>query len=210
MRTTRHTLLAATAAVILVAGCSGSSDDGQDAAPPKQPPTATGTGPEPSPGEAEQLPAGKKGTPRGSLPAREDIDQKDATAVSKAALTVMHSYDTAIDTSRNDAGRRVADAGWCTGTYAAQLREAASRSNPGAAWSTWAQHKAYTKPAMQRTEESGQPADTDTEAYRQWTITVTPTGRKGWKGTPEISTAYVALTRAAADDPWRLAAVTVQ
>ncbi|MFC8668707.1 hypothetical protein [Streptomyces sp. NPDC057199] len=205
---------AATLAAVLLAGCGAFGDDSQDAAPPKQKePTPTGTGPYPdpaTPSEAAPLPSGKAGEPKGGIPSPADVDEKDATAVSRAALTALTTYDTAIDTSRNDAGIRVAEAGWCTAVFEAQLRSAVSRSAPGAVWETWAKHQAYTRPKLEQTKDAGQPADTDTAAYRQWTITVTPTGRDGWKGTPEANFAFVELTRADQSKPWRLNTATVQ
>lgn len=219
MRTTtrRRRLAAASAAAaltaVLAAGCAVFSDGGsQDAAPPKHPvPSGTGPYPDPvRPSEAAPLPSGKSGEPQGGVPSPGSVDGTNATAVSRAALTVLATYDTAIDASRNDAGRRAADAGWCTATYAGQLREAVSRSLPGADWETWASHRAYTKPRLTETEEAGRPSDTDTTAYRQWTITLTPTGRDGWTGSEEAHVAYAELTRTAASQPWRLNAVTIQ
>ncbi|WP_406517560.1 hypothetical protein [Streptomyces sp. NBC_00134] len=199
--------VAAAATALVLSGCSAFGDGGSDDAPPKKP--ASSVAPDPS-GEAEPLPPGKSGEPHGGIPSPADVDQTDATAVSEAALTGMFTYDTAIDTSRNDAGRRIAAAGWCTATYAAELKEAATRSAPGTGWTLWDRHQAYTTATLQQTEEAGKPADTDTDALRQWTITITPTGRDGWKGAAESRTAYVELIRPAAGKPWRLNAVTVQ
>lgn len=204
---------AATLAAVLV-GCGAFGEGSQDPAPPKQTePAPSGTGPYPdpaTPSEAAPLPSGKGGEPKGGIPSPADVDESDATAVSRAALTALTTYDTAIDASRNDAGARVAEAGWCTAVYAAELRSAVSRSAPGATWATWVQHKAYTRPKLTQTKDAGQPADSDTTAYRQWTITLTPTGRDGWTGPPETSYAFVELTRADQSKPWRLNTVTVQ
>ncbi|MFF7176841.1 hypothetical protein [Streptomyces pseudovenezuelae] len=205
---------AATAAAVLLAGCGMFNDSSSsgDASPGKAP-TPSGTGPYPEPAEptpAPVLPSGKAGEPHGGIPSPADVDQADATAVSRAALTALSTYDTALDTSLNDAGRRTADAGWCTAGYAAQLREAVHRAVPGAEWQTWTQHRAYATVKLSQTEDAGRPADSDTTAYRQWTITVTPTGRDGWKGTPTTTVAYAELTRTGAGQPWRLNTVTLQ
>lgn len=59
-------------------------------------------------------------------------------------------------------------------------------------------------------DEAGRPTDTATTAYRQWTATVTPTGRDGWKGSPENNTVFVELVRAAPGSPWRINALQIQ
>ncbi|MFI6662840.1 hypothetical protein ACIBL8_45955 [Streptomyces sp. NPDC050523] len=156
------------------------------------------------------MPTGSKGTPQGNVPKPDDVDRKDADAVSKGVLTVMWTLDTAIDSGMYDATVRAADAGWLTAEYASQVREHRPRSAPGAQWQEWAGHRVHTSVALERTEEAGRPADTGTEALRQWTVTVTPHGRDRWTGEPLTVVAYVRLTRAAADQAWRIADVTVQ
>ncbi|GGX36651.1 hypothetical protein [Streptomyces chryseus] len=210
-RTARRTAglaLAASAALLLV-GCT--ADERSDETDPAPPRSVAPTVPDepPTPTAAATRPPGKPGQPKGGIPTPGDVDQADATEVSRAALTAMWTYDTAIDNSRNDAGRRVAAAGWCTAAYADQLRDAAARSGPGSDWGQWAKHRAYTTVTLQRTEDAGRPRDTPTTAYRQWTLTLTPHGRDGWKGKPETSTAFVELTRSDGK-AWRLAAVSVR
>lgn len=215
---TRRAAAAATAATltaVLLSGCGMFQDDEKPAKPAATPstPAPTGNGPYPEPSNPQAgspQPTGEAGEPKGGIPSPGDVDRTDATAVSKAALTALSTYDTAIDRSRNDAGRRVAAAGWCTAPYAAQLKAAANQAAPGGSWSTWTQHKAYTKATLQETAEAGRPQDTATTAYRQWTITVTPHGRDGWIGPAETSAAFVELTRAAAGQPWHLNSVSVQ
>ncbi|MFJ8166500.1 hypothetical protein ACIRBY_37050 [Streptomyces sp. NPDC096136] len=158
---------------------------------------------------APVLSPGAQGQPQGGIPSPANVDQSDASAVSRGALTALHTYDTTLDTSRNDAGRRTAAAGWCTEAYASQLNEAASHAVPGAVWAEWAQHKAYTKVTLQQTEDAGRPLDSLTTAYRQWTVTVTPTGRDGWSGPPEVRTVYAELTRATPAQPWRLNSIRI-
>ncbi|GAA2110938.1 hypothetical protein GCM10009802_08330 [Streptomyces synnematoformans] len=202
------------AVAVLLTGCSLADDD---QAPEPEPTTASpapsGAGPYEEPADptpAQTLPKGEDGTPHGGIPHPDDVDEHDASAVSEGALTAMFTYDTTIDASRNDAGRRAAEAGWCTEEYARQLRAAAARSAPGADWATWAEHRAYTTVKLTAADEAGRPADTPTTAYRQWNITVTPHGRNDWKGQPQHSTVFAELQRADPDAPWRLAAISIQ
>jgi hypothetical protein len=71
---------------------------------------------------------------------------------------------------------------------------------PGA----WRRHRAYGRVHLRQDHDSGGPADTTTEAYRQWTLTIIPTGRDGWHGTEFTTTAFVSLTRPTAGPPWRI------
>ncbi|MGK3944964.1 hypothetical protein ABK046_42040 [Streptomyces caeruleatus] len=138
-----------------------------------------------------------------------DIDQRQADAVARGTLTVMWTFDSAIDHGPHDASVRAADAGWLTRAYAARLRAYRPRSAPGAQWNEWASHRAYTIVTLQKTEDAARPADTDTEAWRQWTVTTTPSGRDGWSAKPTTVIAYVHLTRTATDKTWRVDDVTV-
>ncbi|WBB62019.1 hypothetical protein O7599_05620 [Streptomyces sp. WMMC500] len=125
-------------------------------------------------------------------------------------MTGLFSYDTALDKGRNDAGRRVAEAGWCTEEYADHLRNAAARSAPGADWTTWAAHRAYTTVQLAPASEAGRPQDTVTTAYRQWSVSITPRGRDDWTGPTETSTVFAELNRDDAEAPWRLDAISIQ
>ncbi|MBO8188892.1 hypothetical protein [Streptomyces spirodelae] len=175
------------------------------------PGASAGTGPSPdaSPsatGESSEPAA----PPKGGVPEPEDVDQKDPDAVGKGALTAMWTYDTDVDRGPQDAGVRTADAGWLTETYARRLRDHRSGSAPGAQWETWSQHRAYTTVELAKTEDASKPGDTDTVAWRQWTLTTTPHGRDGWKQQPTTVVAFVHLVRAAAGKPWRVADITVR
>lgn len=209
--------LGAALAVALCGGCSsGGAGDDERPAPSPTAPAPSGTGPYPTPSSpppAEALPSHSVRPPHGGVRTPGDTDQKDATAVSRTALTVLMTYDTTVDTSRYQAGVRTAEAGWCTAAYAAQLRAAVPRAAPGAEWDEWARHRAYTRPQLTAADEAGRPADTSTAAYRQWSITLRPTGRDDWKAPPDAAgdlTAFVTLARGSASAPWRLAAVDVQ
>ncbi|MEU3255663.1 hypothetical protein [Streptomyces sp. NPDC006997] len=211
--------LAVLALVLTLGGCgSGSGGDGGPVAAEATPstptaPAATGTGPYPSPSgpaEASPVPTEPGGTPRVDVPRPADVDQRDADAVARGALTALWTYDTVTDGGPHDAGVRAADAGWLTPAYARRLRDHQPRSVPGARWREWAGHRAVTEVTLERAADAAIPPDTGTEAWRQWTVTAAPHGRAGWTGEPTTVVAYVRLTRAAAGAGWRVADVAVQ
>jgi hypothetical protein len=201
------------ALVLAVGGCGSGSGGGQRAAPTPSAPAATGNGPYPTPsgpGEPPPLPTGSKGTPRGGTTRPGDVDQENADAVGRGALTVMWTFDTAIDSGPYDAGLRAADAGWLTPAYAKRLRTHRSRSVPGGQWREWTGHHASTVVTLEKAEDAAIPPDTGTETWRQWAVTASPHGRDRWTGEPTVVVAYVQLTRAAAGQAWRVADVTVR
>lgn len=207
--------LPALAAVLALAACSGPAPAGDDNAAPKDPPApaASGTGPYPEPTDATEAaprPTAPISAPHGGVPVPASVDQEDASAVARGALTALYTHDTAVDPGRQQAALRMAAVGWTTPAYAAQQRAAQPRSGGGAAWTEWTSHRAYTTVKATPADEAGRPADTATTAYRQWTITITPRGRDGWTGDPEASTAFVELVRPAAGQPWRLSALQIQ
>jgi hypothetical protein len=172
-------------------------------------PSASGPPPATAPAvmpTAQPIPTGT-GTPGVPLPRVDQVDQRDATALSQGALTVWFTADTTSDTSWQDAAVRSGP--WLTPEYAGQQADFAPLAGPRAEWGEWAAHRAYTVVAMVAAREAGAPADTDVEAFRQWRVTVTATGRDGWTGPPTASTAYVHLVRASVADPWRVAQVLV-
>ncbi|MET9553730.1 hypothetical protein [Streptomyces sp. NPDC006645] len=214
---------------LLAGGCGsgdggsgdGGAEDGVRTAPSAPP--ATGTGPYPTPTGAATATATAPGTdaparpaptgtdkPRGSTVRPEDVDPADADEVGEGALTALWTFDAAADSGPHDAELRAADAGWLTEAYADRLRAHQPQSVPGAQWQEWAEHGARTTVVPEKTEDAAKPPDTETEAWRQWTVTATPSGREGWKGEPVVAAVYVQLTRATADKPWRVADVTVR
>ncbi|MEU3084539.1 hypothetical protein ACIGQC_29850 [Streptomyces albidoflavus] len=208
MTRARRAAVPAVVLALALTACT-SSEPSADPVPPSAP-AASGTGPWPTPSTpAEPLPSVPVRQPKGGIPTPGDADQ-DPTEVSRGALTALSTYDTAVDTSRHQAALRTADAGWCTPRYADQLREAVPRAAPGAAWTTWTRHRAVVRPTLERADQAGGPPDTERRAYRQWTITLTPHGRDGWTGTPEVQTAYATLTRTGPAAPWRVAALSLQ
>jgi hypothetical protein len=139
--------------------------------------------------------------PRG-LPDLSRLDQSDATAVSKAALTLMWTVDSAIDHGQQDAYQRATPL--LDSVYKAVIDGQGAGSMPG----LWSRHRAYAKVRLTRQTPLGDvPADTPKLAHRQWRIDVTPTGRDGWKGTPVHASAFVTLRRDGPDAPWRVSAV---
>ncbi|WP_413807652.1 hypothetical protein [Streptomyces sp. OE57] len=211
------TAAAATVLTLTLAasGC-GSDISGEGRARSSTPsPAATGTGPYPTPSAsrtaAPESPSPRPtGTPRGGTPRPGDVEQTDADAVSRGALTALWTFDTAVDRGPHDAELRAVDAGWLTKAYADRLRSRQPQSVPGAQWQEWVRHRAYGTVELEQAEEAAKPTDTGTEAWRQWTVITTPSGRDQWTGQPVPVAAYVHLTRAAAGTAWRVADVIVR
>uniref|UniRef100_A0AAU1M585 Lipoprotein n=2 Tax=Streptomyces sp. NBC_00148 TaxID=2903626 RepID=A0AAU1M585_9ACTN len=222
MRTRRPRAIpfvAATLAVALASGCSGSTDGEQDQAnakPASSAPPPTGVGPYPTPSDVDTSPTPARepskapAQPHGGIPSPESVDQRDAAAVSKGALTAMLTYDTATDASRTEASRRMVAAGWCTAAYGAKAKAGGSQSASGASWTTWTSHRAYTTVDLTSADQAGRPADTETTAFRQWAVVITPHGRDKWIGPPENYTAFVELVRSGKGASWRLNSLSLQ
>lgn len=183
---------------------------------PPTPPAATSSGPRSSPAgtpgpleDAEPVPTGKAGVPRGGVldpGAVKDRGGKGADAVADAVAATFYRHDTRLDTSPADAGRRAAP--WLTPAYAAAL--AAPRpGGGGAAWLELADHDGYTTTAVTTVTESGAPPDTGTAAYRQRQVIVTAHGSAGWTRRPDTHALFIRLTRTDPDAPWKVQAVTV-
>ncbi|MBO2443069.1 hypothetical protein [Actinomadura nitritigenes] len=150
---------------------------------------------------APASPTSSPRVPRG-LPDLSRLDQSDATAVSKAALTLMWTVDSAIDHGQQDAYQRATPL--LDSVYKAVIDGQGGGSMPG----LWSRHRAYAKVRLTRQTPLGDvPADTPKLAHRQWRIDVTPTGRDGWKGDPVHATAFVTLRRDKPSGPWRVSAV---
>ncbi|MEW2218994.1 hypothetical protein AB0939_06690 [Streptomyces sp. NPDC006990] len=186
-----------------------SASHSPSAAEPSEPSAAdSGASHSPSPsGSAEKK---TRGTPKGGVPKPQDVDGKNPDEVAEGTLTAMWTHDTAVDDGPGDAARRTADAGWLTRSYARQLGGRRGGAAPGAQWQRWADHRAYTTVALDRTEDAAKPADTGTVAWRQLTVTATPHGRDGWTREPAPVVAYVHLVRKSAGADWRVADVTVR
>ncbi|MCF2528105.1 hypothetical protein [Yinghuangia soli] len=169
---------------------------------PAAPATGTGTASRPpvSVPPAQPIPRGS-GTPTVPLPRLDQVPQSDPTAVSAAAVTVLYTYDTTTDTTAQDAAVRAEP--WFTSQFAASQREHVAVAPPGAEWTTWTAHKAYTAPVVEAGRDPA-PGDTPSKAFRQWLVRYTPTGRDGWKGETVTVVVFVTLSRAIPSDPWRV------
>lgn len=177
-------------ATALTAAACGHDDPPQTGGP-------TATTPAPSPASPSP------GTPPG-LPDPRTINHRDATAVSRAAVQVMWTIDATIDQhGQHEAYQRAVP--YLTAEYTATITKAVPA---GSIPATWAAHRAYTKVQLKpRKPEGDVPADTTTTAHRGWAITVTPTGRDGWTGTPVHAIAFVVLTRADPASVWKISHV---
>lgn len=161
--------------------------------------------PTPAPPAAQPQPL-PPATPRApaALPRLSRAGWADPTSVSRAALTVMWTIDTATDTSQQQAEIRAAP--FLTPSYAAALRASRPAAAPGAQWLQWVSHRARTSVRL-RPEHDDQPAGTASVAYRQWGLTVAPVGRDGWRGNPVQVTVFVTMTRTGPGWPWHVASI---
>jgi hypothetical protein len=192
--------LCVVSAVALVAGCSG-GERAQPDGPPSNPgaesiiPTISVA--TPSPSRSPRIPGG--------LPDPRRVDQKDATAVSKAALTVMYTVDSTVDVGLRDAKLRAER--YLTPGYTGKIKAEPRQYVP----EEWRQHRAYLavrlKPLVR---EEGAPSDGPTAAYRQWEMSATPTGRDGWHDTRSKSVVYMVLGRSSERAPWRISDVLLR
>lgn len=205
----RRTLaaVAAAAAVLALTSCASSttarSSDAASTAPaPAGSPTPT------SLPTVAPYPTGASGSPRAPLPNPSKVNGSSPDAVAEAALTVMFSEDTRIDTSPRDATVRAAP--YLTPVYAADLADHQAAAAPGAQWNTWAAHNAYTTASVTPAPDSGAPADTTTSAFRTYTVTATAHGTDGYTDVEAVGTAFVELVRNGAADPWRVSDVEIR
>ncbi|MEV4003515.1 hypothetical protein [Actinomadura sp. NPDC049753] len=188
-RCRRPAVLAVTA-LLLASGC-GLPHRGEAAGSATSPPAAV-----------PSTPPAPTGTPYGGLPDPADVDRSDPTAVSRAAVQTMWTVDAVIDRGQGDAYRRALP--YLTGQYAERLQTLPLGGVPPA----WRDHHAYARVRLSpQTLEDGAPPDNARTAHRQWEVTVTPTGRDGWKGTATRAIVFVTLT-SDAEDIWRVSAVT--
>lgn len=156
----------------------------------------------PAPSAPAAIAPAPTATPHGGLPDPKEVDRGDATAVSRAAVQVMWTVDAAVDRDQLDAYLRA-------GPYlSAKYAKALNAEPVGAVPSLWRDHRAYARVRLTpQAIEDGVGADTATTAHREWAVTVTPTGRDGWKGAPVHATAFVTLTRGD-DGDWQISEVT--
>jgi hypothetical protein len=117
----------------------------------------------------------------------------------------MWSIDTTVDRDPRAAALRAGP--WLSSAYQAALR---SDPSPGtdATWTAWTAHRARTRVTLTPGQDQ-RPADTTTTALRQWSLTITPVGRDGWRGPRTRLIAFVTLARSHRGAPWRVTATTV-
>jgi hypothetical protein len=155
----------------------------------------------PDPGwQAQQLPPGTPGQPRGTVVPPRSVDQTDPDAVTTAVLATLWSHDTTLDTSPADAARRAAR--WLTPRYARLVAQPPS-SGMGAQWHTWATRRAYTRVRVDQVTRVG--TDTTTRVTRRARLTRTLHGDKGRATTLDPLTVTADLTRRG--QHWRVARV---
>lgn len=140
----------------------------------------------------------------GGLPDPRRINQKDATAVSRAALTVMYTVDSTVDEGLRNAKLRAAR--YLTPAFKTEIDAEPMQHIP----IEWRQHRVYLAVRLRPLRrEAGAPTDGPTGAYRQWEMTTVPTGRDRWRGTPRKAVVYMSLVRSSGHDPWRISDVIV-
>ncbi|MFF7987737.1 hypothetical protein ACFZDK_53380 [Streptomyces sp. NPDC007901] len=211
--TRRTTAAVVLALAVALNGCGNGAGGGRTAPAEPSRSAATGTGPYPTPsgaGEASALPARSTGAPEHGASRASDVDRSDPDAVSKGALTALWTFDTVTDDDPFAADVRAADGGWLTAAYADELRSHRAESVRDVQWRQWTTHRARTTVALAPADDAAKPADTRTEAWRQWAVTTTPHGRDHWTGKPTTVAAYVHLTRTGPGKPWRVAGVLLQ
>ena len=126
--------------------------------------------------------------------------RKNATTVAQNFVYLIDCWDTAIDNSPADAGRRAiplvtADLGHGLAV--------APKANVGVAWTQLAAHHGWTTVVEQLGGLGPQPADTDTTGVRAVTATMTGHGTAGWTssiGTPQ--TLLITLSRTRPGAAW--------
>ncbi len=199
--TTKRLIVAALTTAALTAALTSCSSNARPTAATTVSPSLTPSGPTAPP----TAPTSVRPTAPAPFVAPATINQRDATAVSRAALTIMWS----VDSIRDHAGQRDAylrASVYFTRDYATRIRRTfAPQRLPG----LWEQHKAFNAVEVKAIEDEDQASDTPTHAGRQWSLTITPTGRDGWTGETFTVLAFTELVRADNRHPWRLTNVVV-
>ena len=197
MKPTLLRMLAGAALSVALSSCSGSTQNTSGAPAPT--PSLTNTL------EAQPVPTGTSGQPRGQLLDPGTINTADADAVATAAVETMYRYDSAIDNSPMDASRRAQP--WLTSDYAAAVAKPLPGGG-GADWITLAQHHGYTTTSVKDAHDDGAPPDDPTHVSRQRVVTLTPHGDNGWTAQPAVVTVFVNLVRQSTTAPWQVNGVT--
>ncbi len=199
----RGLVLAVTAIVAtsLLTGC-GLRDLGDD----------KGSAASPLPGVSETFPlkapppAGKPLDAQAKVQPVPAPDPADPVAVAHAWLTTAYTYDTAYDSSPQDANLRALV--YLTDQQAEAERSYRPGAASGAAWATWAEHKAWTTVEITADDEGQGPGDTPGASYRTFAVDGKAHGRDGWTGTGPQLTAVVKLVMTG-PGTWKVAGATV-
>lgn len=189
--------------VLALAAACGTPDRAAGHGSTSAPPTA-------SPSPPGHSPCGLPSGP--GYPSLAPVSTSDATAVGCSALVLLFSLDTTIDSAQQTqhAGElRAANSPYVTLDYANDLRTREPIPLPGGTWQMWTRHRAYISITVAVADSRDAPPDTATTAYRQFHLTNRPTGRDGWYGPAISHDAFSKLTRASANDPWRVASFTI-
>lgn len=201
-------VVAATAAVVVVvAGCTSSSPARTASTAPS--PTPVGTTGAPVPVVTGSMVApppettGRPGVPRGAPSA--PVDTGDPTQVAARFAATTFIVDTAIDRSRFDAQRR--SARWATPAYATALTAPVPVTGDHE-FTVLADHHGYTTVTVAANTDDGRPPDLLRSAARSFTVTPTAHGERGWTQAWPARTMYIFLTRAGASAPWQVNRVT--
>jgi len=182
---------------VAMAGCSVQTQN--TSAAPRATPSLTNSL------EAQPVPTGTTGQPRGQIIDPATVNGQDADAVATAAVATMYRYDCSIDNSPMDASRRAKP--WLTPDYMAAVAKPMPGGG-GADWITLSQHHGYTTTSVKDAHDDGAPPDDRTHASRQRVVTVTPQGDNGWSAQPTVVTVFVNLVRPTPSAPWQISGVT--
>lgn len=135
-------------------------------------------------------------------PAPAEVDPNDPVAVSRAAVITMWTVDTTKDLGPSDAIKRAAP--YLSQAIIIENQAAQARENPSRDWQELAGHNGRTVVSALLADEFGKPPDTPTDSRHTWALTVTPVGDDDWRGLPDHMTVFVTLSRATADQPWKV------
>lgn len=130
----------------------------------------------------------------------------DVDAVAAAFAAAMVEVDAATDTGPAAAVERATR--WTTPELAAEL-QAAQVTSGASWWSELQAHGGATTAQVTPVEDSGQPEDTATTAYRVRWVERLATAPDGWEGEPYGQTMFITLTRTDATAAWLVSDVTV-
>lgn len=149
------------------------------------------------------VPLGKPGKPRGGVIS--SVKDADPSVVAAAAAETALRWDTALDTSGQDAQRRAAR--WMTPSYARQVQQVRV-GTPGASWATLAAHHGWCSTSAHASSDP-HPKDTATAASRAVMVQQSCHGVGGWQQPPTAWFVQEQLSRQG-NGPWRVSLMVVQ